>query len=85
MSPFAQWLLGLFGGLLGGAFGTLIAFRTTLYAMKRDIADQKVALTKVQDRQFAVLRLTADIARKVGVDGRVFDDALVRMLTSDAE
>jgi hypothetical protein len=40
-------------------------------------------IKRVESRQLVSLRLTADIARHVGVDNRRFDDALVRMLTEE--
>lgn len=63
-------------------------------ALNRHMTDEQVMLDRVEGemiarierldkRQMAMLRLTTDIARKVGVDGRQFDDALVRMLTDD--
>ena len=83
-------------GAVGGAAGTMIALRTRLALMQRDISENKrerVAMAEhlaaridtLDKRQLALLRLTADIARKVNVDGRIFDDALVRMMLDETE
>jgi len=89
-----QWAFGLILGAIGGALGTFVALRTTLYSMRRDLKDEQGArerlarsvddrMDRVERRQLVTLRLTADIARQVGVDQRKFDDALVRMLADD--
>lgn len=90
MSDWAQLALGI----VGGSVGTLVAMRTRLAMMTRDISDsnaKREALGVVLDehiqksdrRQMVILRLLADVARKVGVDQRTFDDALVRMLSDE--
>ena len=45
--------------------------------------DLLARIDRLDKRQMAMLKVTVDIARKVGVDGRQFDDMLVRMLADD--
>lgn len=91
---FTQWTLGVLLGAIGGSVGTFVTQRTRLAMMQRDIDDVGKDRQRDRDhfdervdmmdrRQMVMLRLVADVARKVGVDGRQFDDALVRMLTDD--
>lgn len=63
---------------------------------KRDIGDERAARERLESdlvgrmesvarKQTQTLRVVANIARKVGVDGREFDDALIRMLADEAD
>lgn len=115
-SPFTRFLeWGL--SAIGGAALTLVAFRTKIAlidreikqwntskkawqaARQREIDDIKAAhvedlaklerqladrLKLIERRGWASLRITADIANKVGVDGR-FSDQLMRMLAQEDE
>ncbi len=92
--PLSEWAQLILGSI-GGAFGTFVAMRTRLYGMTRDISDAKAeakrdvealseVLGRVERRQIVTLQVLANVARKAGVDHRAFDDALVRMLTDDA-
>lgn len=94
IDPVVQSAITLILGAVGGAFGTLIALRTKLASMQRDIGDETEArknletqlcdrMDTMKQQQTTMLRIVADIARKVGVDGRQFDDALIRMLAGD--
>jgi hypothetical protein len=90
-----QSLIAMAYGAVGGALTTLVALRTRLAMMQRDIDDNRKAteglaeridarLSKMDRRQIVSLQVIADVARKVGADGR-FSDQLVRFLASDAD
>lgn len=117
-NSFTQSAINLALGVVGGAITTLVAFRTRLSNMQRDIGDANKALedhaetermarerleadltgrmdrheqdlagqlASLDRRQMAMLKIVVSVARKVGVDNREFDDALVRMLTDEAK
>lgn len=82
-------------GAIGGALTAIVALRTRLAMMQRDIDDNRKSLRmltgriddrlgKMDRRQIISLQIMADVARKVGADGR-FSDQLVKFLASDAE
>jgi hypothetical protein len=81
-------------GAIGGALVTVVALRTRLAMMGRDISDNKRQIDrlereieqrlKMMDRRSVfALQIMADVARKVGADGR-FSDQVIRMLSDEA-
>lgn len=87
-------LLAMGYGALGGALVTIVALRTRLAMMNRDISDNKRATEKLERdidrrletmdrRSIFLVQLMADIARKVGADGR-FSDQMIRMLSEES-
>lgn len=81
-------------GAIGGALVTVVALRTRLAMMGRDISDNKKAIEKLEKeierrletmdrRSIFALQIMADVARKVGADGR-FSDQVIRMLSDEA-
>lgn len=85
--------VNLLVGGIGGALVTLVTFRTKLALMARDIRDEaearkrveaalNVRMDTIERRQLVELRMTADIARKVGVDAR-WDDVITRFISEE--
>ena len=87
-SQLSQWSQ-LITGTMAGVVATLVATRTRFAMMQRDIDKTQTQLERhmatANKRSLVMLRLLTDVARKVGVDNRKFDDALVRMLSDSDE
>lgn len=92
--PFGAGLLSAALGMVGGAFGAMVWTRTqfTILSNRQNDTDERLRdlqevfnrrAEQMERRQVLQLQILADIARKIGADGR-FSDALVRYLAEDA-
>lgn len=93
--PLGAELLSAALGMVGGAFAAMVWTRTQFQLLSSRLTKQDERLTSMQEgfnrkvesmerRQVLQLQISADIARKVGADGR-FTDALVRYLADEQE
>ncbi len=85
-------LLSTLYGAFGGAVITLVALRTRLAMMQRDIDDTKAEAKKFREgldtrlslmsrQQVLCLQIMSDVAHKVGADNR-FSDQIVKFLAA---
>lgn len=89
LGRFLEWCVSA----LGGALVALVAFRTRLALMDKRLDSQETAraelklsieshLSLIDRRQLATLQVLADVAHKIGVEGR-FSDLVMKFLADD--
>lgn len=92
--PVGAEILSAALGMVGGAFAAMVWTRTqfSVLTSRQNKTDDNLRQMQesfgrraeaMERRQVLQLQISADIARKIGADGR-FSDALVRYLAEDA-
>jgi hypothetical protein len=87
LARFFEWV----GSAVGGAFVALVAFRTRLALNDKRMDGHDARVLELQRRfdlidrrQIVTLEILADIANKLGIDGR-FSDLVMKFLADDRE